>query len=109
MFHASDLAIRPYIAKIEVWGKFVEFCRIFIYFYRVGIARGPVISFQALPRSLLRFMCLSNQQYLYWQLEHPLLPGLALGSVEVWRARLPPATAGIGEEVHAAVYVVAIT
>ena len=28
IFHASDLAIRPYIAEIEAWGDLGEFCRI---------------------------------------------------------------------------------
>ena len=33
IFHASDLAIRPYMAKKEVWGGFGGFCRISIYLY----------------------------------------------------------------------------
>ena len=33
VFHAPDLAIRPYIAKIEVWGDLGDFAVFFIYLY----------------------------------------------------------------------------
>jgi len=74
IFHASDLAIRPYIAKIEVLGNLGECCRIFIYFYRVGIARGPVIW---VPHLLVRVVM------------HPINPSFGSAgtvlSVQMWQ------------------------
>jgi len=37
MFHASDLAIRPYIAKNEVWGDFWDLAVFLIFIYKLPI------------------------------------------------------------------------